>query len=246
MLANVPPVEQILASAVNFLIQGHDDDAANCFLLSSVSVVRIGYNGVPSNTLKFHFIGPRSVYDLLTNDEQPVPYAVIRALEAVLPHPLEFGGFTVRAQLTEADDTWRTEYLEALHGKGVHNQGIEIPEGKIVTWRNLKFRSESEARIAAALETTGVLFLPNCRARLSTEEGRRTREPDFLVCQDGKWGILEVDGPFHEGKAAHDHDRDRLFRDYRIRVVERFDWEDCYNDAPGVVQRFLTLLEKNG
>src|SRR5258708_7586502 len=116
--------------------------------------------------------------------------------------------------------------------------------GSIVTWRNLRFRSESEARIAAALDATSVLFLPNCMARLTTSEGRRTREPDFLVCQDGKWGILEVDGPFHEGLAAQDHDRDRLFRDYGIRVVERFKSEECYHDAPGVVRRFLALLEK--
>jgi hypothetical protein len=31
-----------------------------------------------------------------------------------------------------------------------------------------------------------------------------------------------------------------------MKVIERFDWEECYKNATGVVQRFMTLLDKNG
>jgi very-short-patch-repair endonuclease len=52
-----------------------------------------------------------------------------------------------------------------------------------------------------------------------------------------------VDGPHHV-RAAQDHERDRLFRAYGI-YVERFTAEECYQDAPAVVRKFLTLLARN-
>jgi hypothetical protein len=67
-----------------------------------------------------------------------------------------------------------------------------------VEWQNLSFSSVSEVKIAQALDRVGVLFFPNCRGRLTTTQGRRNRECDFLVCYEGIWGILEVDGePYH-------------------------------------------------
>ena len=87
---------------------------------------------------------------------------------------------------------------------------------EIVEWGNLRFRSQSEVRIAKALDAVWVLFLPNCLARLNSNFGRFTKEADFLVCANGKWGILEVDGPFHP-RAADDHERDRLFQQHGIR-----------------------------
>jgi len=35
----------------------------------------------------------------------------------------------------------------------------------------------------------------------------------------GVWGVLEVDGPHHEGKASADHDRDRPFHHHGAAVV---------------------------
>jgi very-short-patch-repair endonuclease len=67
-----------------------------------------------------------------------------------------------------------------------------------------------------------------------------------LVVWKGKLGVLEVDGPWHEGKAAEDHERDRLFRHHGIRVIERFDYERGYAMPDDVVAEFLRLLELNG
>jgi hypothetical protein len=76
--------------------------------------------------------------------------------------------------------------------------------------------------------------------------GRRNREADFLVCLDGKWGILEVDGePFHPpARTVHEHEQDRLFHNHGIAVVQHFDASRCYEDADGVVKQFLGLLKK--
>jgi very-short-patch-repair endonuclease len=75
-------------------------------------------------------------------------------------------------------------------------------------------------------------------------------EPDFLVCANGKWGIIEVDGSdWHpRERAAVDHERDRRFREHGVRVVERYDARECYDRelAAGVVAGFLRLLELNG
>jgi very-short-patch-repair endonuclease len=93
-----------------------------------------------------------------------------------------------------------------------------------------------------------VLFLPNCLARLNGAPARLNKEADFLVCKDGKWGILEVDGePFHPpSMAAEDHERQRLFRRHGIRVFERFTSRRCYNEAHHVVAEFLEILDKSG
>jgi hypothetical protein len=41
---------------------------------------------------------------------------------------------------------------------------------------------------------------------------------------------------------VHDHERDRLFRAYGVRVVEHFDAGQCFNKSDEVVARFLALL----
>lgn len=123
----------------------------------------------------------------------------------------------------------------------IHNQGI----GARYTWEKLRFRSKEEVEIAEALERAGVLFFPNCKARLNTPEGRDNKEPDFLVCYNGKFGILEVDGePWHPAsRTVHDHQRDRLFKVHGIRVVEHYDARRCSEQPDLVVQEFLEILK---
>ena len=71
------------------------------------------------------------------------------------------------------------------------------------------------------------------------------KEPDFLVCLNGKWGILEVMGEtFHPSATAiRDHDRARLFKDYGLVVIEFYDASRCYSDPEAVVDDFLRRLQ---
>ena len=63
----------------------------------------------------------------------------------------------------------------------ISNQATGAEQVRI--WKNFRFRSESEVRIAAALDKiNGVMFLPNCKARVGPSDSRLNREPDFLVC----------------------------------------------------------------
>lgn len=124
----------------------------------------------------------------------------------------------------------------------VHNQGMGATLPHV--WNGLRFRSASEVCIAGALERAGVLFLPNCLARLGGAGNRQNREADFLVCHEGHWGILEVDGaPYHPpSRTVQDHARDRLFRAHGVRVVEHFDADECRERPDSVVCQFLDVL----
>jgi hypothetical protein len=126
-----------------------------------------------------------------------------------------------------------------------NNQCRKFDNNTVHIWENLRFRSLTETRIAKELDRRKVLFFPNCMARLGFKE-REKREPDFLVCHEGKWGILEVDGEdsHPHGRAAKDHERDRLFKQHGILLVEHFDASECWEDADGVVKEFLELLRK--
>jgi hypothetical protein len=122
---------------------------------------------------------------------------------------------------------------------------LMLSQPRKVEWQNLYFSSVSEVKIAQALDRVGVLFFPNCRGRLTTKQGRRNRECDFLVCNDGIWGILEVDGaPYHPPcRAAEDHKRDGFFLDHGV-WVHRFDSNECFKYPDDVVQRFLQRLKR--
>jgi hypothetical protein len=127
----------------------------------------------------------------------------------------------------------------------INNQGVQFySNSKIHTWENLRFRSKTEIKIAEALDRTGVLFVPNSLARLTTPKGRENKEADFLICYNGKWGVLEVDGPFHTAeRRVEEQERERIFKKNGIKVVERFDAERCYNNPDEVVQEFFKMIE---
>ncbi len=137
----------------------------------------------------------------------------------------------------------REPELPKFLDQGAHNQALG--EGDFYIEHGLKYRSRPELRIARAFDKANVLFLPNCRARLSNQAGQRVnREPDFLVLWKGKWGILEVDGEgYHpSSRTVNDHERDRLFKRYGVRTVEHFDAEHCFKRPDEVVEEFLHLL----
>jgi hypothetical protein len=127
----------------------------------------------------------------------------------------------------------------------INNQGIQFYSNSTIhTWENLRFRSKTEIKIAEALDRTGVLFVPNSLARLNTSKGRENKEADFLICYKGKWGVLEVDGPYHTAeRRVEEQERERIFKKNGIKVVERFDSERCYNNPGEVVQEFFKMIE---
>jgi hypothetical protein len=110
----------------------------------------------------------------------------------------------------------------------------------------LRFRSRAEIHIYDALKRRDVLFFPNAAAVLGGRANQDKKEPDFLVCLNGKWGILEVMGEaFHPSATAiKDHDRARLFKDYGLVVIEFYDASRCSSQPEMVVDDFLRRLQQ--
>jgi hypothetical protein len=109
----------------------------------------------------------------------------------------------------------------------------------------LRFRSKAEIAIHTELSKRRLLFFPNAAAVLGGERPVK-REPDFLVCFEGRWGILEVMGDsFHNSStAAKDHERARLFKGHGVLCMEFFSAAECAQDPKAVVDRFLGILSK--
>jgi hypothetical protein len=199
-------------------------------------------------TLLFGGHVKRNRYSSDLTDNNSFKQAMQTVVEAALPPAAAVTRFIVSVEVDVMVDAclhWQTPKGRSYDLGAVHNQ-VADPSKVKVTWNNLRFRSESERRVAIELDRAGVLFLPNCMGRLSAPAGRKNLECDFLVCQDGKWGILEVDGePWHPAsRAAQDHERDRLFKAYGILVIERFNAGECFENAEGVVQQFLSILRR--
>jgi hypothetical protein len=231
--------ERLLASTVRFLIDGQEEDAANVLLSCRLDTEHETYEsegpgpygeGWDINYYDIVIYCPMAAYEILTDPDIHINGSVQRAIRATVPRLPYHKDIIYRGEQIHIDPNWRNELLEIARGRGVHNQLADLEQAKVRTWNNLRFRSMSEVRLAIALDRAGVLFLPNCRGRLNTQHGRENREADFLVCYEGKWGILEVDGePFHPpSRTVQDHERDRLFKSHGIRVVEHFDASECF------------------
>lgn len=241
--------ERLLASAVRFLIDFGEEDAASVLLSCSLDIWDIeSYWGSNETYTKIaiKLTGPRAAYEILNDKEHPIRQAVEHAFEALIAENTSIGYITVHAQLIDLDPDWRSELLEIARGRGVSNQAAGERAARVLNWNNLGFRSAAEIKIAQALDKAGALFLPNCKARLGSGENRQNREPDFLVCHKGKWGILEVDGePYHPlTRTVQDHERDRLFKIHGITVAEHYDANKCFNKPDGVVDEFLRILDQ--
>lgn len=245
-----PTPDELIASATKFLIEGREDEAASALLACSVEALEAVedsyWDGHQVYKVYLALRGPRAAYDVLSDDSRPVRNRVREAVTAVLPPHHWLGDLDVRAELMPVHPGWRAGLSEMARGTPVNNQAATAERFQL--WEGLRFRSVTETRIAAALDRAGVMFFPLCKARLNQGPRRVNREPDFLVCHRGKWGILEVDGePWHpKGRAAEDHARDRLFKEHGIKVIEHFDAKPCYEVPDIVVKRFLGILENNG
>jgi hypothetical protein len=110
----------------------------------------------------------------------------------------------------------------------------------------LRFRSPAEVAIYDELRGRKVLFFPNAAAVLGGEKSLK-REPDFLICDKGKWGVLEVMGETYHthANAVKDHDRARLFKEHGLLCHEFYSAQCCMSDPKGVVDAFLSILAKH-
>lgn len=202
-----------------------------------------GMTYIASGEYIIYLTVPDDAIPILRNPEHRVTKSIRRAFEIYSGGG--FSHFNLQGGDIPMSNDLYNRLPDLIRKGGIHNQGLgkEIPQ----IWQGLRFRSASEAEVAIALDKLGILYLPNCRMRLNSPKGgRETREPDFLVCIDGKWGILEVDGKeSHNDRYVQDQERDRIFKMNGIRVIEHFDSMQCNKDSHNVVKQFTEILRKS-
>lgn len=239
--------EQIIATAVQYLIEGGEMVSAQLLLYciaEKLEVVEEDHYQSTTYGVEICLRGPRTAVDRIqdTNDD------ILEQISAAIVNALPFGYWvhhlTARASLFSPDQNWRSDLNELIKGKGVSNQASGAENARL--WQGFRFRSATEIKIAEALDRAGVLFFPLPKARVVTVSGHKNIEPDFVICDEGRWGILEVDGePYHPAeRSAIEHDRDRLFRRHGVVCVERFDAKRCYQTPDKTVEDFRLLMVK--
>lgn len=94
-------------------------------------------------------------------------------------------------------DGYNTWYYDTppVAPEGLNN--CHFKTEKTITHDELRFRSRGEIAMYEELKSRNVLFFPNPaavmgKAARDVAERVETREPDFLICFKGKWGILEI------------------------------------------------------
>lgn len=232
--------EQFLASAVHYLLQTGQKEMA--LLLAG---------GTVSHAAAFEDTGPDYRVDICELDIRVPPqlhsqYKSNKDAKSILESAFKavFPGndiyhISVGTTLVEAETSWRRRFLEEAERITNQNHFNEKPH----IFDKMRFDSPAEVAIAKALDRTGVIYFPNCLARVIFEGKRENRFPDFLICYNGKWGILEVDGKtYHTGNAAKDHERTRIFEEHGVDYVSHFDGMLCQREPDKVVKKFLDIL----
>ena len=203
---------------------------------------------------------PISMYSKVKNDES-LKTVMERALLAVCHGhlydqnndsvsvedlPIEY-----RVKLVEVEDGWQNIVRKLIVNSEDPNQGL-VTE-KVFSRRNkqpyiyneMKFASKTEIRIAQEFEARGVLFFPLPLAvRAKTGNFYEDhREVDFLVCEDGTWGILEVS--YHPDRYEKDAEKDAWFKKSGILCIQHYSAERCYENPAQVVDEFQEILSKH-
>ena len=159
--------------------------------------------------------------------------------------------FVYRVKLIEVETGWRNIVKNLIANAQDPNQAlisekVFFKKGKQVNvYNEMKFASRSEIRIAQELETQKILFFPLPLA-VRSDTGNfydDHREVDFLICNDGTWGILEVS--YHPDRYEKDAEKDSWFKKSGILCIQHYSAERCYEFPKEVVDEFLTILAKH-
>src|SRR5947209_446050 len=107
--------DRLLASAVRFLIDGHQEDAASTLLACELTRWHSGdtwWSG-DEQLLAVHvsLTGPRTAYEILVRKDHSITQAIRNAIEALLHDNEYLKHLTVRAEIIDIDPTWRQELL---------------------------------------------------------------------------------------------------------------------------------------
>ncbi|MCT7948987.1 hypothetical protein NG798_04235 [Ancylothrix sp. C2] len=130
---------------------------------------------------------------------------------------------------------------EKIKAEPAVNPNANSPAEKLThIWNGWQFHSAGEVSIAEALNRAGVLFFPKATARLTTPDGKQNQDLHFLICYEGKLGILAVDLAEEDQETA----TDGILQSQGIRIIQHYDVNECTVEPQRVVLEFLQLLSQ--
>lgn len=247
--------EQIHRTWVQTLVDYNYREIAAIAIDSEVTILYAGYE-VADRPYPYGiaFDIPTSAYNTVIKDNH-IRKVMERSIATVCKghvfDHVEDLEYEYRIKLVEIEENWQNIVRSLIAKSGDSNQGVITEKAffkekkQPYTYNEMKFGSKAEIRIAQEFESRGVLFFPLPLA-VRAETGnfyRDHREPDFLVCEDGTWGILEVS--YHPDRYEKDAEKDAWFKKSGILCVQHYSAERCYEDAAEVVDEFLAILAKH-
>ena len=120
-----------------------------------------------------------------------------------------------------------------------------VSDGTIL-YAGVRFRSRTETKVYDALKRRKLLFFPNATMVLGATRENEKKETDFLVCDQGRWGVLEVVSKEYHPSPKGDEERAKTLRIFGVAVVAFFDADRCYNEPEAVIEEFLSILQISG
>lgn len=160
--------------------------------------------------------------------------------------------FDYQVKLLDVEEDWQATIRELIaSSSGIRNQGSTTEfmyakrQKKPIVHNGLNFASQSEIRIAQELELRKMLFFPLVvGVRVETgQQYQDHREADFLICDRGVWGILEV--AYHPDRYEKDKEKDGWWKKSGILCIEHYTAERCFNNPKQVVDEFLKILAQH-
>lgn len=151
-----------------------------------------------------------------------------------------FNGFNMISDQFLPDNIWYIiidlveSNINEDHRYTINNSGYN---------KTIQFNSRTEKIIFEELvKCENLMIIPLPLTILGIPENYKT--PDFLLCQNGKWGILEIHGSnYHPPeRAAKDFARRREFLKFGLKCMEFYDAGECQQDPAGVINNFLNIL----
>jgi hypothetical protein len=237
--------EKFLDAAARSLAQkGHPDLGAALLECELAQVEQLpdsvhDWGVVLDGGVIFRLLVPEEVYDTLSSEPSR---EILRSIFADFVGPWRGEcQIVLQIRLDEVEQGWREAAYAAL-GNSERNQGNLVSQGSKV-YHGLRYRSNTEIMLAQELDERGILFFPLPAA---SRHGV-IREPDFVIVDEGRVGIIEIHGePWHPAtRTAQDHARNRFFELSGIHV-QVYDANHVRENTKGVVDEFLKLLKSHG
>jgi hypothetical protein len=238
---------------VHYLIESKQEELAAAMLDGEVEVTYRDFDFG-----KYYIDVPPSAYSLIASSDE-MQQVLTRALRAITRgrtldgngNPVEDYEVELRMKLLPVEENWKELARSLVVRRKGSNQALvsEITaarEGRpLHTWNEMKYASASEVRIAQELERRKILFFPLAVA-VRAETGKNWqdhREVDFLICNNGTWGVLEV--AYHPDRYEKDSEKDHWLKKSGILCVQNYMSESCYKEPAKVVDLFLGILKQH-